>query len=46
MLSITILIKGMSHNLELLSYQKICGLLGFIRNSDPRADGPEGWLIP
>ena len=41
--------KGMSHNLELLRFQKMCGLLGFIGEikcySNPRTDGPEGWLM-
>ena len=39
--------KGMSHNVKLFSFQKMCGLLRFKkRYSHPRADGPEGWLIP
>ena len=30
--------KGMSHNLELLSFQKMHGLLGFIRKMEARSE--------
>ena len=44
--------KAMSHNLELLNFQKMLWFVGVYKknesatDSDPRTDGPEGWLIP
>ena len=43
MLSITILIKGMSHNLELLSFQKMRGLLGFVTKMKALQRSVHGW---